>query len=32
LSYDQNAVVPSAITLAGAGALSIRLTRDTFAH
>jgi hypothetical protein len=32
LTYDQNAVVPSAITLAGAGALTIRLTRDTFGH
>ncbi len=32
MTYDQNAVVPSAITLAGEAALSIRLTRDTFKH
>ena len=28
--YDANGVVPTEITLTGAGALSIRLVRDTF--
>jgi len=32
LTYDQNAVVPAAITLGGDATLSIRLTRDTFVH
>jgi hypothetical protein len=32
LNYDQNAVVPAAITLGGDATLTIKLTRDTFVH